>query len=254
MKMLTSSYGIGRIFLLVAGVTVVMAQSPEPPLSDHRLTIHTLLREDLFAGFLADDMERFSRGEKNIEVLLEKRPESKSELLAWKGSTALYRAVRAYENKQPDEFQRKYQQALDLFAEANRLTPRHPGVAAVVGGSYGLFSDRLPKEHRLAGWSQAYDAFQLLWKQQSPAIDKLPVHLRGELLAGMTQSAQRTGRTEETAQYLDKMLTLLRDTPYESAAKQWKENPKSADSTNVTCRTCHEPGRLTARLAAIGNK
>src|SRR5436190_21193704 len=30
-------------------VAVAVAQSPEPPLSDSRLTVHTLLREDVFA-------------------------------------------------------------------------------------------------------------------------------------------------------------------------------------------------------------
>ncbi len=232
-------------------VAVAMAQTQEPPLADTRLSIHTLVREDIFAGFLADDMERFARGEKNIQILLEKRPDQKADLLAWKAGAKLYRAVRAYENNRSDEFQRYYKQALDLFAEAQKTATIKDGVAAVTGGSYVLFADRLPKEYRAAAWAQAYDSFRLLWQHQASVVDKLPLHIKGELLAGLTQSAQRTGRTEEMAVYLDKMLELLRDTPYESVAKQWKKSPESAAKSSLACMTCHEAGRLNARLAAL---
>ena len=51
--------------------------------------------------------------------------------------------------------------------------------------------------------------------------------------------------------YLDKMLTVMANTPYETRAKKWKENPESAPRTSLTCQTCHDPGRLAARSAAL---
>jgi tetratricopeptide (TPR) repeat protein len=235
-------------------VSVALAQSPEPPLSDTRLTIHTLLREDIFSGFLADDMERFARGEKNIQLLMEKRPDAKAELLAWKGGAALYRAVHALETKHTDEFQKYYRQALDSFAEANKLGAQNGGVAAVTGGSYVVFADRLPKEYRAAAWTQAYDSYRALYKQQSSMLDKLPVHLKGEMLGGLAQSAQRTGHSEEAAQYVDKILEILPNTPYEPVAKKWKANPESAAKTSITCMTCHDGGRLASRIAVLNGK
>jgi hypothetical protein len=243
-----------KICLVVAFVTMAFAQTQEPPLTDTRLTVHTLVREDIFAGFLADDMKRFSRGEKNIDWLLEKRPAEKSNLLAWKGGANLYRAVAAHEKKQPDEFQKYYKQALDYFAQARQISPEDDGVSAVTGGSYVIFADRLPKELRATAWTEAYNAYQKLWKHQAPALAHLPVHIRGELLGGLAQSAQRTGHTEELAQYLDKIQSVLSDTPYASVAKQWKENPKAASSASMTCLTCHEGGRLTARLNSLNGK
>lgn len=242
---------IGRIFLLLVLVTAVLAQAPEPPLADTRLTIHTLVREDIFAGFLSDNLERFARGEKNIATLLEKRPAARAELLAWQAGATLYRAVRAHENNRPEEFQQKYKQALELFAQARQSGPENGGVAAVTGGSYVLFADRLPKEQRAAAWTQAYDSYQLLWKQQGAAAERLPVHLRGELLGGLAASAQRTGRMAEANQYLDKILAVLGNTPYAPVAKQWKENPKAAANTSLICLTCHDDGRLAARLATL---
>jgi hypothetical protein len=246
---------IKKGFLLFFIVSMAMAaQSPEPPLSDKRLTVNTLVREDIFAGFLTDDMERFARGEKNIQLLLEQRPAEKAELLAWKGGATLYRAARSLENHKKDEYQKYYTQALELFAQARQLEPQGGGSSAITGGSYALFADRLSPDHRAAAWTTAYDSYRILWKQQGSVIDKLPVHMRGELLGGLAQSAQRTGHTQEAAQYVDKILEIMPGTPYESVAKKWKANPAVAGSVAITCLNCHEGGRLSARLSTLSSK
>ena len=51
-------------FLVV--ISAAAAQSPDPPLSETRLTVHTLLREDIFAGFMSNNVSRLSRAEQNI--------------------------------------------------------------------------------------------------------------------------------------------------------------------------------------------
>jgi hypothetical protein len=81
----------------------------------------------------------------------------------------------------------------------------------------------------------------------------VPVHHRGEVLSGPTQSAQRTGRTDEAARYLDRMVVLA-GTPYEPLAKQWKADPAVAATTNLTCKNCHSPGRLENRIEALNTK
>jgi hypothetical protein len=242
----------------MALVTVAaLAQSPQSPqsvLSDTRLSVNTLLREDVFAGFLNDDMERFARGEKNLETLLVARPDAKSTLLAWKAGIVYYRAIRAYENNHRDEFEQTYRQAQDLFAQARQANPQDGGVYAITGGVNVIFADRLPKEKQAAAWAQGYEAYQVLWKFQGSSVDKLPVHLRGELLGGLAASAQRTGHTAEMNTYLDQILAVLGGTPYEPVARQWKKDPASATKTSITCLTCHEQGRLAARLTAINKQ
>jgi hypothetical protein len=243
-----------KTFLVVGFVSIVsvaVAQSPQTPLTDSRLTVHTLVREDIFAGWMSDDMKRFERGEKNIELLLQQRPDQKGNLLSWKGGVLLYRAVLAHEANRPAEFKRYYQQALEAFAEAGKATSGNEGVGAITGGSFAVFGDRLPKEYRAAAWSTSYDNYLALYKQQAPMIDKLPVHLRGEVLGGLAQAAQRTGRKEEMAQYVDKILAVLAGTPYEPVAKKWKSNPASAADTSITCMTCHDAGRLAVRLSDL---
>ena len=68
---------IKKALLVIALVTVAAAQAPQSLLSDSRFTVHTLVREDIFAGWMSDDMVRFERGEKNVQLLLEQRPGQK---------------------------------------------------------------------------------------------------------------------------------------------------------------------------------
>jgi hypothetical protein len=241
--------------ILIAAVCLTAgAQPPEPPLSDSRLSVHTLVREDVFAGVLDGDLDRLARGERSIEALLERRPADRPGLLAWKAGATLYRAVRAREAGRDKEFREKYAQAIELLALAGKLGPDDPGVAAATGGKYAVLADRLPDELRGRAWAAAYDAYQALWKAQAQGVEKLPLHLRGELLAGLAQSAQRTGRDRELAEYLDRILAVAPDTAYARAARQWKDNPAAAAGTHMTCLSCHAPGRLAARRAALGER
>ena len=239
------------ILLSVIAIGGAKAQSPEPPLSDTRLTVHTLLREDVFAGFMANDLTRLARAERNIEQLLKDRPGQRGNLLAWKGSATIARATFAHEAGKSDEFAKLLEAAQNAFTEASNQTSGNDGVAAIRGGTYVVFADRLPESHRAAAWADAYANYSLLWQQQGPAIDKLPVHHRGEVLGGLVQSAQRTGRTAEMAEHLDRMIAMTKGTPYEATAQQWKADPSSAATTKVTCKACHNPGRLSSQLTAL---
>ncbi|HEV3119170.1 MAG TPA: hypothetical protein VGY58_19100 [Gemmataceae bacterium] len=243
------------IMILIAGVCLLAAApAPEPPLAETRLTVHTLLREDIFAGILEDDMDRLARGEKNIDILLEKRPADKATLLVLKAGTTMYRAVRALEAKRSNEFDEKYAQAIDLLSQAKKLGPKDLGVIAPTAGFYAMMADRLPEKLRAPAWSSAYESYQALWKAQEPFVKQLPLHLRGELLGGLAQSAQRTGHNKELALYLDKILALAPDSAYARVAKQWKEDPKAAADRRITCLSCHSPGRLAARQSALEKK
>jgi hypothetical protein len=237
--------------LLLVTSSSLPAQAPEPPLADTRLTVHTLLREDIFAGFLQNDLARLARAEKNIELLLASRPADRAPLIAWQGTTALTRAALAHEGKQPDQFQQHYARARTLFAEAASLGPDLVSVFAITGGTLVSIADRLPPAEKAAGWEQAYNAYQQLWRLQSTVIDKLPLHMKGEVLSGLAQSAQRTGRDAEVNVQVERILTGLPDTAYARRAQQWKDDAASRAQVKLTCQTCHAPGTLVARIAEV---
>lgn len=232
----------------------VLAQAPEPPVEEARLTVHTLVREDLFAGFLQNDVARLTRGENNLARLLTARPAERPGILAWQGMAALTRAVLANEANQRDEFRRHFQRSVASFDEATTTGAGNVAVFAIIGGSYSMVADRLPEAERPAAWQQAYAAYQRLWAMQGTMVDKLPVHHRGELLSGLALTAQRTGRDAEVGPQLDRILALLPDTPYATRARQWKDDPPSRATAKLTCQTCHGPGTLAARLAELAKQ
>jgi hypothetical protein len=241
--------------LILVTLAPLGAQAPDALLSETRLTVPSLVREDVFAGFLENNLARLTQAEANIEKLLQQRPGQRANLLAWRSGAALYRAVVAHEAGKAEEFRTHFTAAQAGFAEAVTLAmphgPGNDGVHAIRGGSNALYADRLPAEHRAAAWTQAWESYSFLWKGQAAGIADMPVHLKGELLAGLAQSAQRTGRTAETTEFLDRMLEHLPNTPYEPMAKQWKADPAAAASTNLTCKNCHNPGKLAARVKAL---
>lgn len=223
----------------------------DPPLDETRLTVHSLVREDIFAGWRTNNRDRMARGERNIEQLLEQRPDDRADLLAWKGSVALFHAAEAHEAGKTGEFQEHYQDALDQFAASKQSDPNSPGANAVIGGGYVLFADRLPESVRGDAWQACYDAYQMLYRIQAPALDRLPTHIRGELLAGLAMSSLRTGRMAEYQGHLEQIINLLPETAYARTALKWKENPEAAVTGTMACKTCHGPGRLSARLANL---
>ena len=245
----------GIVVLIIASCTASSsAQTGDPPIDDERLSIHTLIREDVFSAWRSDNMKRLERGEANIERLLEKRPEARADLLAWKGGAMLYRAAVANDKGQADEYSSRLKQAREMFAEAKKVNPRSAGVYAVIGGSNAMFADRLAKEDRAAAWEQAYGGYQWLWEKQEPHIDRMPLHIGGELLSGLAQSSQRTGRTKQVDKYLDKIIELYDDSGYAKEAKAWKMNPEVAAGRNITCKSCHSAGRLKATLTRLNDK
>jgi hypothetical protein len=75
---------------------------------------------------------------------------------------------------------------------------------------------------------------------------------RGE--KSIAQSAQRTGRNRELAEYLKKIIVLAPESDYARTAKLWQENPQGATNTRLTCLTCHAAGRLAARQVTLADQ
>jgi hypothetical protein len=238
------------LLVFVAGLTA-LAQDAGTPKFDPRLSIHSILREDIFAGFMANDLDRLARGEKNLLALETERPAVKAELVAWKGCIALTRAAQANEAHRDAESQRHYREAVALFSEAARLGTPTGGVHAITGGSNLALGDRLPEPVRAEAWSTAYRSYKSLWEAQREGVDQLPLHLKGELLAGVAQTAQRTGHSEEAAQFTRRIVETMPGTAYATAARRWVEKPETMSRGSIACQTCHEAGRLAARTAAL---
>lgn len=226
--------------------TVAVAGEPKPD----RVPTHVWVREDLFAGLLANDMERFARGEEKLADLLAANPKN-YEAMPWKMSAEVFRAVRAYEAGNRAEFDQRYQKAIAGFEAMNKQAPNNVGILAIYGGTISTLSHRFPPDVREAANRRSAELYLNLEQAQMEGFDKMPVHHRGEVLAGVAQGAARSGQDELARKYLTKIVETLPGSPYVPVAKKVLDNPELGKTARIACNTCHEPNRLaefTARL------
>ena len=215
------------------------------------IPINTWVREDIFAGFVSADMPRFEGGMAKVERELKVNP-TNSDALCWRGGGKMLRAIRAHEAGKPNEFARLYDDARADFSKATEIakgTPNMIGVFAIVGGSYTVFADRFPTALRREAWTAAQENYLALRNLQKPYFDQIPLHMRGEVLAGLAQAAQRLGDTETASQRLAELIEKLPSSVYATRARRWQEQPATASKTSITCQTCHDDGRLAPAMA-----
>ena len=210
------------------------------------ISVNTWVREDLFAGYMVNDLARFEKGMSKLDEIMLNRSSENRSARAWRASGILYLGVRALEGGNVEEFARRVDEAEGGFNRARTGATRDElgAIYAIQGGAYALFADRFPIELRKEGWGKVQEHYSKLRELQMPAFDKYPQHMRGEVLAGLAQAAQRLGQTDEAEKRLNELIAALPNSVYATRALRWKENPQAADKTNLTCQTCHEPGRL----------
>ncbi len=210
------------------------------------VSVNTWVREDLFAGYMVNDLARFEKGMLKLEAIMFNGSSENRAARAWKASGVLYLGVRALEAGNVEEFSRRVDEAEGGFNRARSgATPQELGsVYAIQGGAYTLFADRFPAKQRRDAWGKVQENYSKLRELQMPAFDTYPQHMRGEVLAGLAQAAQRLGQTDEAEKRLNELIAALPNSAYATRALRWKENPGAAEKTSLTCQTCHEPGRL----------
>jgi hypothetical protein len=201
------------------------------------------VREDLFAGYLSGDMTTFERGERKVDELLAERPNAAG-LKAWKLSALFYRSIRSLEEGDRAEFDTRYKHVVDTFEALVKEAPKDVGVLAIYGGIVSTLGHRLPHEMQTAANRRATEVFLQLEELQKAQFDKMPVHHRGEVLAGVAQAAARSGQEQLARTYLTRIVETLDTTPYAAFARDMLKRPESMRTTKIACNTCHEPNRL----------
>lgn len=227
--------------VILSAFFAILALAQQKPA---KVALSTWLREDLFAGFMANDQSRFDNGVKKLDAYQEENPNS-GEAMAWRGLVEMVRAVHAREAGNNSEYQRYYDRSVAVFERAGSTNgPDRGAVTAITGGTFIALADRMSEKDRHDAYERAYNNYTALKQGQAQYFDKLPVHMRGEVLAGLAQSAQRLGKTEESNGHLAAIASSLAGTPYATAARKWADNPKLANTTSIACQTCHDAGRL----------
>jgi len=230
-------------------LAALSAAEPKPA----NVRTSTWVREDLFAGFLGGDKVRFEQGMTKLDGILAAQPNA-PEALAWRASGELFRAVMKVEAGEAAGFATAFAAAQASFARAWRLaqgTPAVEAVFAITGGTMAVFGDRLPAAHRREAWALVRENYTALRASQGESFAKLPVHMRGEVLAGLAQASQRLGELDKVDAQLKELIDAVPGSVYATRAARWQQNPDVANRTAITCQSCHEPGQLAAVQARL---
>ncbi len=216
--------------------------------AQQRISLHWLVREDVFAGLLANDRARLEKGAKTLDAVASFYAEE--DVLAWKFSMELMRAVWAREDGNAEDFRRHYAVSMTYIDRCRTLAKGARMIVPEIfeGATYVVVADRLPENLRKGAWERAYQSYKKLNELEAPRLDKLPTHMKGEILAGLAAATQRTGRLEELPVALETIQQKLPGTVYATAAKKWMADPESAAKVKMACLTCHEPNTLGPKL------
>ncbi len=236
------------VAVLVLLVAVAASVAQERP---RGLSVYTWTREDLFAGLLANDFDQLAVGMRKLDEILRVNPRD-PDALDMKGFGLAVLAVRSLESGDRAGFDRQYQEGIKLLDEAYAIAPNNIGVLAVYGATVVMLGPRFPPEMRRPAAEKGKALYEALYRAQETQIDKYPPHLKGEVLGGLADVEQQLGNQEQMRVWLTRIAEGMPGTSYQVRAKQWLENPEKITAKNrVLCLTCHEPGRLKPRLAAI---
>jgi hypothetical protein len=170
-----------------------------------------IVRADFFAGFRGD-AARLDRGMKLCEDELATNP-TNADALVWHGAGLMFLAGEAARRQ---DFAAAGERARRGRAEVDRaeqLAPDSLSVmlvrAVVLNASAPNVRDqaqgRMMQEAAVAGFERALAI-------QTPYLDRLSEHSRGELLAGLAEGWSRLGDTERSRGYRERIVKELPNT------------------------------------------
>jgi hypothetical protein len=214
-----------------------------------KLSIHTWVREDIFAGFLAEDVGRLELGVKKLDAFLKQNPDN-TKALAWRYGTLVFRMRQAAKANDMASYKSFRAIAADLRPRA-LSNPADAGAMIVVGGSEILQTCFLPEQDREMFYKQGREVLMKVPKLQEAFFRTLPPHMRGELWSQIALASDRLGDKEERDKTIALMLENLKGTPYEKRAQKWQTQSEIKSQADHTCISCHEPGRLEPTLARL---
>jgi len=212
--------------------TVPWAQNaPAPP-----PRFDEVVRADFFAGFRGD-AARLEKGMKLCEEELARNPDH-PDALVWHGAGLMFLAGQAAVRQDFEAAGERARRGRVEMDRAGRLAPDSLSVMLVRAVTLSASAPNV-RDRALGRTMQesAVAAFERALVIQTPYLDRLSEHSRGELLAGLAEGWTRLGETDKARGYLERIVKEMPDTRYQARARAWLEDGPQAGP--MTCLTCH---------------
>ena len=221
----------------IAVLTVMLAFAVPPAAQTVTMDrFDHLVRADFFAGFRGDTA-RLARGMKLCEEALAANADH-PDALVWHGAGLMFLAGEAAVRQDTETARERARRGEAEMDRALTLAPDSLSVilvrAVVLSASAPRVSDRARGEVMQRA---AVVGFEKALAMQTPYLEELSEHSRGELLGGLAEGWARLGDTEKSRAYLNRIAAELPETRYAARAKAWLEDGPQAGP--MTCLTCH---------------
>jgi tetratricopeptide (TPR) repeat protein len=191
------------------------------------------VRNHFFAGF-SGDAESLQKGMSMCEEALASDPKN-AQALVWHGAGLYFQAGQAFQKGDQEKGMGLYQRGIQEMDDAVAIAPDAIGVR-IPRGAVLLTGSRFARpemakpliEKGVSDFQKAYDI-------QSPTLDKLPSHPKGELLLGLADGYGRLGNDDKAQEFYAMILKNMPGTAYATKANNWTETKAS----QTACIGCH---------------
>lgn len=239
-----------RVVLLTV-LALLAIQAAEDVVKPDKLSIHTWVREDVFAGWMANDNVAFERGERKLERYLQERP-SDPNGLAWQSLAATYRARRARDRGELDVVSKELMAAMEFGKKAlAKASSQDIGPSVVIGSTMVMAASLYPESQRANVYREGREHLRKVMTSQGEQFEKLPPHMRGEMWSLLAFASDRLGDTEDRNRVMAEMASKLVGSVYEGRARRWQKLSNLQGEREYMCISCHDPGRLKDTMARV---
>lgn len=218
-----------KLFILTAAATLAF--------SAERFDME--VRNDFFAGF-SGNKEALDRAMQKSEAVMAANPKH-AEAMVWHGGGLMMLSRTAFQSGDTQKGSELFARAQKEMDDAVALEPDNVGVriprgAVLMAAGRGIH-ERNPELGRKMLEKAASD-YEHVYNLQSARVSQLGQHPLGELLFGIADTNSRLGNQDRAAEFFDKIVSLLPNTPYAKRAALWRET-KSLPLAQTGCIGCH---------------
>jgi tetratricopeptide (TPR) repeat protein len=245
--MLMESLSIWRLarFLVASalGVCVVLAltgrsHAQTPGADARQARFDYLVRADFFAG-LAGDQARMKQAMDLCERTLAENPKH-AEALVWHGAGLLAQSGAAFQKGDFGRGGTLWDTGLKEMNDAVALEPNNVGVLIPRGASLLIASKNLKPELARPLIESAVQSYEHVLAIQTPILDTLGDHAKGELLFGLAEGYHRLGDHEKARHYFEQVIKDAPTSGQTAKAREWLATGKVPASGGAGCVGCHK--------------
>jgi hypothetical protein len=199
------------------------------------------VRNDIFAG-LAGNTEAMARGAATLNAVLREDP-NHAEAMVWLGSVKAYESGQLFRKGDQQSGMALWNEGLALMSRAVVLAPDHVGVRIPRGATLAAATATpdMPPDFARPLVELALSDYTKAYELQRNRFDRLSVHARGELLMGIADLSERSGR--EWREWARRAVDELpKESPYARRAAAWLDKGELRPGARI-CLGCHSNGQ-----------